>query len=355
MSEAHGKPFALTEFDAEPRTEIAEIGNGGAMPQLTAEQLAITEKLNSILFPYAWRKRKAMMSRNGRFVHYTSAENALKIISNKCIWMRSTTCMMDYREVHHGYDALRRYFADGANRDAFITALNGCSSGVAEQAVAQFDQSLQANQLQTYITSSEHDDREDAHGRLSMWRAFGNSTARVAIVIKLDLEIGINLSLGAELSPVAYFTDREFADELNAVVANISANKDFLRSIDRSWLLASVHTMLTSAMVCLKHEGFEEEREWRVIHSPARHSPEHIQQSIEVVAGVPQRICKILLRSDAEVGLTGLNPNELIDRIIIGPTQYPFAMLDAFVSGLTDVGVADAAKRVVVSQIPVRT
>lgn len=109
-------------------------------------------------------------------------------------------------------------------------------------------------------------------------------------------------------------------------------------------------------MVCLKHEGFDEEREWRVIHSPARHSPtDHIRSSIEVVAGVPQRIYKILLRSDAEVDLTGLNPDELIDRIIIGPTQYPFAMYEAFVSALADAGAANADNRVFISQIPVRT
>jgi hypothetical protein len=124
------------------------------------------------------------------------------------------------------------------------------------KAIAKFDQALQNTQLQTYITSiSQHDDREDAHGRLSMWRAFGNATARVAIVIKLDLGFGKNLSLGAELSPVAYFTDQELAHELNTVIANIQDNQEFLRSIDRSWLLATVHTMLASAIVCLKHEG----------------------------------------------------------------------------------------------------
>jgi hypothetical protein len=326
------------------------------MVQLTAEQLATAERLMSILYPYALAKRNEITGRNGRFVHYTSAENALNIIRGKCMWMRNTTCMSDYREVHHGYDALRRYFADHANREAFFSALNGCVPGVAEQTVAQFDQSLQSTQLQTYISSiSEHDDREDAHGRLSMWRAFGNSTARVAIVIKLDLDIGKNVSLGAELSPVAYFTDQEFAHELNAVVANISTNQEFLRTIDRAWLQASLHAMLTSAMVCLKHEGFHEEREWRVIHSPARHSGEHIRSSVEVVGGAPQRVYKIRLQSNAQVGLTGLDPGELIDRIVIGPTQYPFAMFDAFVSALVDVGVADAANRVFISQIPERT
>jgi hypothetical protein len=324
--------------------------------ELTSEQLIIADKLMEILYPYARRKRREVLDNSRRFVHYTSAENALNIIRSKSVWMRNTTCMTDYREVLHGHEALRRYFADNAKREAFFAALNGCVEGLAQDTIAQFDQSLQSAQLQTYIASiAEHHDREDVHGRLSMWRGFGNSTARVAVVIKLDLEIGKNLSLGAELSPVAYFTDQEFTHELNAVVGNITENQSFLRSIDGTWLRTSLHAMLLSAMVCLKHEGFNEEREWRIIHAPARHSSEHIKSSIEVIASVPQRVYKIPLQSNEAAGLTGLNPHELIDRVIIGPTQYPFAMWDAFVSALTDVGVTDAANRVFTSQIPVRT
>jgi hypothetical protein len=326
------------------------------MPTSTADQLATIETLHSTLFPYAARKRNEMIDSNGRFVHYTSAENALKIIKTKSVWMRNTTCMTDYREVHHGFDALRRYFADEPKRQAFISALNESHAGIAEEAIASFDQAWQNTHLQTYITSiSEHDDREDVHGRLSMWRAFGNSMARVAIVLKLDLGVGKNASLGAELSPVGYFTDEELVQEFNSLIANVRANKQFLGGVDRDWLLRSVLAMLTSVVVCLKHEGFAEEREWRVIHSPARHSSQYIQSAIEVVSGVPQRVYKIPMQSDAEAGLTGLNPSELIDRVIIGPTQYPFAMYEAFVAVLTDVGVADAANRVFTSRIPVRT
>jgi hypothetical protein len=326
------------------------------MPTLTPEQLAVLEKLNDVLFPYSTGRRKAMIDRRGRFVHYTSAENALNIIKAKCFWMRNATCMSDYREVLHGFDAFRRYFTDESTKQAFNLALNDCHPGTAEEAIASFDQAWQGTLLQTYIASiAEHDDREDIHGRLSMWRGFGNSTARVAIVLKVDLGIGKNASLGAELSPVGYFTDAELAAEINSVIANIRKNTEFMRGIDRAWFLTSIVAMLTSGVVCLKHEGFSEEREWRVIHSPGRHAGQYIQSSIEVVSGVPQRVYTLPLRSDPEGGLTGLNPDELIDRIIIGPTQYPFAMYEAFVSALTDVGVADAGKRVFNSQIPVRT
>jgi hypothetical protein len=324
--------------------------------KLTPEQLEIATKLLPIFFPYAARSRDRVIANNSRFVHYTSAENALKIIETKRIWMRNTTCMTDYREVQHGLDALNRYFNNEAQKQAFATALNECNPGVAEEAFGLFNQWWQNTQLQTYITSiSEHDDREDLHGRLSMWRAFGGTAARVAIVIKLQLGIGTNLALGAGVSPVGYFTDEDVARELNSVTTNVRANQDFLRGVDRNALIATVFAMLTTAVVCLKHEGFHEEREWRVIHSPKRMPSTHIESSVEVVAGVPQLVYKITLQNKSDAGISGLDPNDLIDRIIIGPTQFSWAMYEAFVAALDAAGVKDAATRVFISQIPVRT
>lgn len=72
---------------------------------------------------------------------------------------------------------------------------------------------------------------------------------------------------------------------------------------------------------------FHEEREWRAIHSTSRHWGEHIKSSIEVVGGLPERVYKIPLRSDTEAGLTGLDPTEIIDRIILGPIQYPRCLM----------------------------
>jgi hypothetical protein len=60
-------------------------------------------RIMSILMPYALRQmEEAYQSAPGqthaRFVHYSSAEAALKIIQTKRFWMRNTNCMADYRE-----------------------------------------------------------------------------------------------------------------------------------------------------------------------------------------------------------------------------------------------------------------
>jgi hypothetical protein len=46
---------------------------------------------------------------------------------------------------------------------------------------------------------------------------------------------------------------------------------------------------------------------------------------------------------------------QLIDRVIIGPTLYPYAISEAFDRLLDKAGVANAAQRIFVSDIPLRT
>jgi hypothetical protein len=321
---------------------------------LTAGQLDKIAKLSAIFLPYATSRRERAIKNGGRFAHYTSADAALKIISSKSIWMRNATCMSDFREVQYGFQLLRGYVE--GNRTKFDSALDSCFTGVAAEALKLFDGWWQSIQLQSYITSiSEHDASEDLHGRLSMWRAFGGSTARVALIMKAPLALGVNANLGAMLSPVAYFDGDNVTRELDSILGNVRANQEFLKGGDRQVVVNSVFMMLATAVVSRKHEGFHEEREWRVIHFPKVFPSPHIPSSIEVIGGVPQLVYKIPFKDNPEAELSGLEPRELLDRVIIGPTQFPWAMYEAFVAALESAGIPDAASRVRVSEIPVRT
>jgi hypothetical protein len=102
--------------------------------QATTEQLQMAQRLLEILSPYGVQTRTDMIERGGRFVHYTSAENGLKIINTKTIWMRNTNCMTDYSEVQHGFNLLNKFFADASKAGEFKSALDGCVDGVGKQA-----------------------------------------------------------------------------------------------------------------------------------------------------------------------------------------------------------------------------
>src|SRR5713101_8126431 len=85
----------------------------------TPKQLQLSLELENIFMPYAGKRRDelygnvatsgaAEVKDYARFVHYTSAEAALKIIKSKRLWMRNTTCMSDYSEVLHGFEILSK-------------------------------------------------------------------------------------------------------------------------------------------------------------------------------------------------------------------------------------------------------
>jgi len=325
---------------------------------MTPEEYQLLIRLESIFVPNARARRDALYN-NGeraRFVHYTSAEAALSIIKTKRIWMRNTTCMSDYREVSHGYDLLKTFFSDTTNKANFIGALDSCSSNVGQEALELFGQWWLDIQCNSYIASiSEHSDTEDIHGRLSMWRAYGGNSARVAIVFSVPWYSGASAALNVMFSPVAYLNQDQVYNEINAVISNVQNNREFLSSVDRSMLLARVFNMLVAGVTCLKHEGFGEELEWRILYAPKRWPSPLIKHETEIIGGIPQVVYKLPLDAAVSDTLAELDISRLFDRLIIGPSQFPLAQRDAFIDALEKAGIPDAGKRVFNSSIPIRT
>jgi len=317
-------------------------------------------KMESIFMPYARRHRDAALKNGIRFVHYTSAEAALSIIRSKRVWMRNAVCMADYREIQHGFDILSGFFSDKSKLDSFVSALDMRAPGVALKAMNLFYEWWKPGPhsipLNTYIASiSEHDDDEDFLGRLSMWRAFGgNATTRVAFVFKLPGFTEAGDALKVLFSPVAYLTEEQAQGVIAEVVRNIGQNCDFLKSVDSQIVLNTVFNMLLAGVTCLKHRGFHEEREWRAIYSPKLRPSDLMESSTEVVSGVPQRVYKLPLDEKASPTLVDLDLSRLFDRLIIGPSPYPWPIYDSFTTELEKAGVKDSHDRVWISNIPIR-
>jgi hypothetical protein len=334
--------------------------NEAIIPGITPEQLELALRLESIFMPYAQKQRLELYGdkssqAQARFVHYTSAEAALSIIKSKRIWMRNTNCMSDYREVQHGFDILSKFFADNAKRGSFMAALDDCAPGVAKQAIDAFNQSWNNIRFNTYITAiSEHDNEEDSYGRLSMWRAFGGNTARVGIVFNVPSFSQGSLALNLLFSPVAYLTEPSAHNVLNEVIENVHNNRDYLRTVDHLVIARTVFLMILADVLCLKHRGFHEEREWRAIYAPKRWPSPLMESSTELIGGIPQIVHKIPLDARVSQSLEDLELSRIFDRLIIGPSPYPWPMYEAFVGELKKAGVEDAEKRVVASDIPIR-
>jgi hypothetical protein len=303
-------------------------------------------------------RRMEIANRNGRFVHYTSAENALKIIQTQEVWMRNVRCMDDYTEVRHGYEMLQELLTKPEHEKKFCDAIDQYAEGAGREAITAFIRWGKDNQFNTYISSiSEHDDTENDNGRLSMWRAFGGLSTRAAIVLKLPLTRGSTKGLNLWLSPVSYFRYEDVEKYFLEFIQNLDGliSKVILTSADRKVLVSIISSMLVMSAVSLKHEGFREEKEWRVIYMPEMAPTPLMLKKAEIIKGVPQIVYKLPLKNNSSEAVVGIEIPQLVDRVIIGPSAYPDLIQEAFVVALQEAGMTDTENRVVCSGIPVRT
>ncbi len=327
----------------------------------TPREIDLETRLANIFTPYAVSQMQDFFKKqpdqtHAKFVHYTSADAALSIIQKKRIWMRNVTCMTDYREVLHGFDILNKIFSEPSDRKAFDEAVDSCVPGSAQEAIDFFYRWSRDISLNTYITSiSEHDEMENRDGRLSMWRAYGGTIARAAIIFKVSSSLLNAGVFNLVVSPVGYLTEEGVRSQFHQVVANIRREIEFLKSVERPLFVQNIFNMLVAGVTCLKHDGFREEREWRLVYAPERwHSP-LIEPSTETVAGIPQVIYKIPFDAAVSGIPSFLDFSSIFDHLIIGPSQYPWSMSRAFVTALKNAGVSDPESRLAFSEIPIRT
>lgn len=320
------------------------------------QNVQVAVRLMEIFAPSNFAVRRERFKHGHQFAHYTSGEAALSIIENKSLWLRATTCMSDYREALHGHDLLNKYFADEAARHSFFSAVNDCVPGAAEEAFQRFSYWAPREFHDTYIASvsEHHKGDEDLYGRLSMWRAFGTG-ARVAIVFQVPMFTEVGSHLSFNFSPVAYLDQHGLRNELGLIIENIRRNQKLLRGLSREELAHIIFANLISCVFCTKHPGFKEEREWRVIHSPTRWKSDLVRPITKTFAGTPQSIYVLPLNANVDSKLSDIDFAKMFERLIIGPTQYGSAMYQTFVKALSAIGVEDAAEKVVISEIPIRT
>lgn len=299
------------------------------------------------------RRKLEIGQSNQRFVHYTSAEVACSILREREVWMRRPQVMNDFQEIEWGWNCLIYAWNQGLG-GRLKTALDGIFPGSGERIIGHFEQLLPAVRTQTYITCvSEHDDAEDQIGRLSMWRAYGGH-AGVALVLNTTAFTSVSDVFNAYSHPVWYHSRPQVAERVQNVLSQMAENESFLRAQGEEFVHGYVSDFLTSVILCTKHPGFREEREWRIIHNSHPERNPNLRYFSQIVRGIPQQVVAIPLMNFPDQGLVGAAIPELINRVIIGPNEYAWESRAVLIDLLGGAGVENAGDRVWVSDIPVR-
>jgi hypothetical protein len=323
----------------------------------TAESIPdLLEFLLGLLSPKILEEGLRLQEGVSRLVHYTSAENALNILSTRKFWLRNVSCMNDYSEVQHGIKLLVSAFGgeDNPRINRLYGALDKLAPGAAKAAVEKFNLWIPRLPNITFIGCLSLADADDRYGRLSMWRGYSSSKGGVALVLNNGPFLSETDALGAYSLPVVYFTDEEFLEGIDRSLTGLEEFVPKLDKVDAEIIEHTIFWWLLSLAVGCKHPGFNEEREWRILFIPEMFPSDVIEESVASVNGLPQIVQKIPLENDPEKGLIDASPDKLIHRVIIGPSEFPMVQFDAFAKILKDAGIEKPEERISLSLIPLR-
>lgn len=312
--------------------------------------------LFGLLAPGMMEQAEALRSGKAKLVHYTSAENAMKIIDGEQFWLRNVRCMNDYSEVQHGIDLLLRVFNenDDARINRLVSILDQNGAKGAEKAIVLFNKWIPSLPDEVFIGCLSLFQPGDNEGRLSMWRAYGSARGGVALVLSVTPFLAETNQLNAYSLPVAYLNDQQFADAIDNCLSALESNKSLFSNLSEDEIHNNVFWWLLALSVSLKHPAFAEEMEWRVMYIPSMFPSKVIKQCVETISSFPQIVQKVPLIDDPENGLIAADIPHLLEQIIIGPSDYPKVLRDAFADTLASKGVENPQDKLVNSFIPIR-
>lgn len=288
--------------------------------------------------------------------HYTTPYAFEQIVKNEELWLSHPFYMNDHEELRWGIEqGVRRFRESSALREACKDAETFA------RLTSKFDQLTErfvlSHSADIYVLCLSAHDREDNDGRLSMWRGYGANGNGICFVLDFS-KLPQNDNSPLLFGPVDY---RSSAERLEWWDSRLSEGAQFLCSVGAEdvqldLLAKELFERLCIASIYSKHRGFKEEGEWRVVFwSPRPGSADFARmQSYAATATGMQPKLKLSLKRDSGVIKGGVGLCDLIDRVIVGPSQAGRLAVNTVGRMLAELDRPSLSSRVLQSSIPYR-
>lgn len=317
--------------------------------------------LFEIFFPHAHHRHQMMRAEGKDFAIYTSVSNALRILRNGELTLRKSALVNRFSEIEHGARCVEAGQRGGPEDQAlntmFFQRMRHFGKDILQRVTNEYTRTQHLRKNETYILSlTEHDDtREGQCGRLCLWRDQEDRQDRIALVLNADpflTQSQANLGL---LTPMIYCDIRDYRKHFRLFMQHLIDRSDALQRMKPDLIVDMMCRAFNTASLATKHPGLADEQEWRIIYTPWVEWSHQMTQEVIDIADIPQRVAKIKLADLPEFGLIGLKPSDLIKKVIIGPTDHSQDIAEQIADALTQAGFANAASRIVISDIPRRS
>jgi hypothetical protein len=317
--------------------------------------MSISEELDQALWADL-RSETSFPTCRPLLAHYTSVDVLEKILVHNEMWFSNPLYMNDWEELEYGMNIGATEFRVSAHIS------DACASPETHQKlVGEFDRLFRdfdtKHAIDTYVLCFSEHSKDNDDGLLSMWRGYGAGGAGVALIIDTSKMRSIEQS-SLILRPVRYMSHVERAswvDEKLFVLAEIirahPMTEDNLRYVAYYWI-----ERLKLFSLFTKHNGFSEEREWRVVYMSERDKERNLAGMLGYLItarGVEPKL-KLKLSEIPGIGDSSISIEALTDRIILGPSISTVMARTSICRMLELNGKTSLTKQLVESSIPYR-
>jgi hypothetical protein len=288
--------------------------------------------------------------------HYTSTAVLEKILIAEEVWFSNPLYMNDWEEMRFGFhEGARLVFDQRFLRDAGETEER---AKVLERALGHYFSKFEnEGSFDTYVFCLSEHGRDDYDGLLSMWRGYGSHGNGAALVFDVG-KIAATPGSPLTLTRVTYASTEKRLDDLK------STRDDWVallrtRHVPEDLLYIPAFALFTAILthtLTTKHQGFAEEREWRVIYIAENDSANLLRHflSYQVARQGIEPKFKFPIKPIPSVSGPDLSLDTLLERIVLGPSLSSPLARKSVERMLDSVGKPQFKGRLHASRIPLR-
>jgi len=288
--------------------------------------------------------------------HYTSISTLESIVSNDEIWFSNPLMMNDMDELRFGIlESTHRFLYNSEIQKACDTTER---FNILSEHFDRFKNIFDNDHaFDVYVFCfSEHDKNND-DGLLSMWRGYGANGNGAAIIFDSS-KLKENESSPFLIMKVEYLSKEKRYDWIDKKFSEFAKLLETTNIPDDHLYVAAYMLFERIKIFALttKHDGFSEEKEWRVIYLKERDQAKYMDQMLCYHSSKRGLEPKLKFKIKPINGLTtdDFLLTKIIDKIILGPAISSVMTRKTVERMLEKAGKTDLKKNLISSTIPFR-
>jgi hypothetical protein len=301
-----------------------------------------------------------LVNKRPLLAHYTSIDVIEKILRSGEIWFSNPLFMNDLEEMRFGMLEGRRLFEESEAVERF-SGSPARVDRIKHDFNFYFNQFDKEHAIDVYVFCLSEHDPENTDGLLSMWRGYGGQGNGAALVFNTGFITSPKDNSPLALTRVCYASRENRLSWLQEKIeqwCNCLMESSICSSDEKLYVVAyRLFNLIKLFALKFKHDGFHEEREWRLIYMPDR-DPQGVflKERFGYVIGSRGVEPKLKLKIEPLL----IEPRDtwtfatILEKIILGPSVASPLARSSVMRMLENMGKPEFAQKVAASTIPLR-